>query len=175
MAAPEATIYNYGLSNPAPAIAYVIHATSIHGGYLVKMSTTANMMSFTAAGTDIPQGYIIKSTVPPTMQEMVNMTGATMGLEDQLIGVQALIPGQEAYLMSCTSNAITIGDYVGPTTCTSASLNGIIVPRIAANCTFAQCIIGVALEARAANQSTVTPVKVKIMAPMYLASGVLPT
>jgi len=175
MAAPEATIYNYGLSNPAPAIAYVIHATALHGGFLVKKSTTAGQMILTTACTDVPQGYLIKSTVPPTMQEMVNMTGATIGLEDQLIGVQALIPGQEAYLMACTTTAFTIGDYVGPTTYTSASLNGTIVPRTAANSTFAQCIIGVALEARAANFSTITPVKVKIIAPIYLATTELPT
>jgi len=175
MAAPEATIYTYGLYNPAPAIAYTIHATALHAGYLVKMSTTAGMMSFTSACTDIPQGYIIKSTVPPTMQEIVNMTGATMGLEDQYIGVQALIPGQEAYLMACTTTAFAVGDYVCPTTSSAASMNGLIVPRTAANSAFATCVIGVTLVARAANFSTVTPVKVRIIAPMYLATTEVPT
>jgi hypothetical protein len=175
MAAPEATIYTYGLYNPAPAIAYTIHATALHAGYLVKKSTTAGQMILTTACTDIPQGYLIKSTVPPTMQEIVNMTGATMGLEDQFIGVQALIPGQEAYLMACTTDAITIGDYVSATTYSPASLNGTVVPRTATNKAFATCLIGVALEARAANFSTVTPMKVRIMAPVYVESGEVPT
>lgn len=175
MSAPEATIYTYGLYNPAPVIPYTIHATALHAGYLVKMSTTAGRMDFTSTCTDVPQGYIIKSTVPPTMQEMVNMTGATMGLEDQFIGVQALIPGQEAYLMACTTDAFAVGDYVCPTTSTAASLNGLVVPRNATNKAFATCAIGVTLVARAANFSTVTPVKVRIMAPLYLASGEVPT
>jgi NADPH-dependent curcumin reductase CurA len=135
MAAPEATIANYGLANPAQAINKVISNAFAYPGYVVKVSTTAGTFSGTSAVTDVPAGYTIKSCVPATMQAMVNVTeGAAQ--TNQLIGVQGLIPGQEAYLMLGATAAIAVGDLIAP-----SSAAGCVCPRSSSGLASDACIV----------------------------------
>lgn len=166
MAAPEATISQYGLTNPAPAISFTIADAFSYPGYVVKVSTTAGTFVGASAVTDVPAGYTIKSCVPATMQSIVNVSEGSAQTE-QFIGVQALIPGQEAYLMLGATAAITAGDFLGP-----SSTAGVVATRgkagDAAGVVFAQ-----ALEAKDANAGTTagTTIKCRIITPMYIAAG----
>lgn len=162
MAAPEATINQYGLSNPAPVISYTISNAFGYPGYVVKVSTSSGTMNGTTALTDVPAGYTVKDTIPATMQLMVNVVEGS-AQANQFIGVQALIPGQEAYLMLCgATGAIAIGDFIAPT-----ATAGCVTKRPdTENCV----VIARALEAKDANATGT--IRVKIMAPFYAASGV---
>lgn len=174
MAAPEATIYSYGLSNPAPAISFTISDALQYPGYLVHVTSTAGTLDATDAFTDVPCGYTIKSCVPATMQAM--STGYVDGTAqtNQFIGVQALIPGQEAYLMLGATVAVPCGTYCGPTT-----QDGMLCPRIATgSLPDAAVICCVTLEAKGPTLTAATVgslVKVRIISPMYLSAGVCPT
>jgi len=175
MAAPEATIPNYGLYNPAPAIAYTIVDACTHAGYLVHVTSTAGSLDCTDAVTDIPCGFVIKSTVPPTMQAM--STGYSDGAAQagQFVGVHALIPGQEVYLMFGPTIAVPCGTYCGP-----SAVDGMLHPRIAAAglVDTAAVIMCVTMEAKGPTATAATvgsAVKVKILSPMYLLQGEAPT
>ena len=174
MAAPEATIYTRGLSNPAPAISYTISDDLAYAGYLVHVTTTAGSFDATDAVTELPVGYTIKSTVPATMQ--AGVAGGTDGtaLANQFIGVQALIPGQEAYLMLGATIAVTVGDYLGP-----SSEEGVLAPRTSSGTLPSAAVICCqALESKGPTATAATVgsiIKVTIIAPMYLAAGACPT
>jgi len=164
MAAPEATIAAYGLENPAQAIAYTIVEAYTQPGYVVKVYTTANQMTGISALTDIPDGYIIKSTVPATAQAIVNLVEGS-ALPGQFIGVQALIPGQIAYLQIAAATAtVAIGDLLGPTT-----TQGCVAPRSATGARGAGVAFAKALEAVTAG--TGGTIKCRIIAPMYFGAG----
>lgn len=165
MAAPEATIVSYGLENPAQAIAYTIVEAYAKPGYVVRVYTTDGQMTGTTAATQIPDGYIIKSTVPPTAQAMVNITeGDAQTL--QFIGVQALIPGQIAYLQLAAATAtVAIGDLLGPTT-----TQGCVAPRSATGYVGAGVAFAKALEA--VTTGTGGTIRCRIISPIYLGAGV---
>lgn len=174
MSAPEATITSRGLYNPAPVIAKTIVDACDYAGYLVHVSATAGSFDCCDAVTDVPVGYTVKSTVPATMQSMVNWTNGT-AQANQLIGVQALIPGQEAYLMmGPTLTTVPVGTYCGP-----SSSDGMLCPRTsAAACTYTAVIMCVTLEATGSVLTAATVgsvVKVRIISPMYLTTGEVPT
>lgn len=173
MAAPEATIYNHGLYNPAQAIAYTVVDACDYAGYLVHVTSTAGSVDCTDAITDFPCGYTIKSTVPPTMQSMINWEEGD-ALTNQFIGVQALVPGQEAYLMLGATIAVPCGSYCGP-----SSEDGMLAPRIAGGTIgSAAVIMCVTMEAKGPTATAATVgsvVKVKILNPMYLEVSECPT
>lgn len=172
MAAPEGTIAQYGLYNPAPVISYKISNALSYPGYVVKVSTTAGTFDATSAVTDVPAGYTIVDTIPATMQLMVNVVEGS-AQANQTIGVQALIPGQEAYLMLGATVAVAVGDFMGASTTA-----GVIQPR---NATGSLGSAGVvfcrALEAKDAQAGATagTSIKVKIISPIYCDAGVCPT
>jgi hypothetical protein len=162
--ATEATIISYGLENPAQAIAYTILEAYATPGYVVKVHTVSGQMTGTNAITDIPDGYIIKSTVPATMQAIVNsVEGDAQTL--QFIGVQALIPGQIAYLqLAAATVAVAIGDLLGPTV-----TQGCVSPRSATGVRGAGIAIAKALEAKdAAAGGTI---RCRIIPTMYFGAG----
>jgi len=174
MAAPEATIPNYGMYNPAPAIAYTIVDACTHAGYLMHVTSTAGSVDSTDAFTDVPCGFIIKSTVPPTQQAMSTGYADGTALAGQFIGVQALIPGQEVYLLLGATVAVPCGTYCGPST-----QDGMLSPRISTgSLPDAAVICCVTMEAKGPTATAATvgsAVKVKIISPMYLGAGVCPT
>lgn len=172
MSAPEATISEFGLSNPAQGISYTISNAFSYPGYVVKVSTTAGTFSGTSAVTDAPAGYTIKSCVPATMQCIVNVSEGS-AQTNQFIGVQALIPGQEAYLMLGATAAIAVGDFIAP-----SSTAGVVCPRSAGGIATAPCVVFArALEAKDAQAGATagTTIKVRIMNPIYLGSGETPS
>lgn len=164
MAAPEGTINSYGLENPAQAIAFTIVEAYSLPGYVVKVHTSAGQMTGINALTDIPDGYIIKSTVPPTAQAIVNLVeGAAQA--GQFIGVQALIPGQIAYLQIAAATAtVAIGDLLGPTT-----TQGCVAPRSATGARGAGVAFAKALEAVTAG--TGGTIRCRIIPTMYFGAG----
>jgi len=163
--ATEASIVSYGLENPAQAIAYTIKEAYAYPGYIVKVYTTAGQMTGTSAVTDIPDGYTIKSTVPATMQAIVNLTEGTEQTL-QFIGVQALIPGQIAYLqLSAATAAISVGDLLGPST-----TQGTVCPRSSTGVRAAGVAFAKALEAKDANATGT--IKCRIIPTMYFGVGV---
>jgi hypothetical protein len=174
MAAPEATIPNYGMYNPAPAIAYTIVDACTHAGYLMHVTSTAGSLDCTDALTDFPCGFIVKSTVPPTQQAMSTGYADGTALAGQFIGVQALIPGQEVYLMLGATIAVPCGSYCGP-----SSEDGMLSPRIAAGSIGSAAVICcVTMEAKGPTATAATvgsAVKVKVLNPMYLAVNEVPT
>lgn len=174
MAAPEATIISYGLVNPAPVIAKTILQAAALPGMLVHVSPTPGSFDFTDSVTDYPVGYTVKSTVPPTMQAIVAGGSDGTAQTGQFIGVQALIPGNEAYLLMGATIAVTCGDFLGP----SAS-QGVLSPRTAAG-TLASagiaCCIALENFGPTATAATVgSAIRVRIIAPIYLGAGVGPT
>jgi hypothetical protein len=171
MAAPEATIAAYGLENPAQAISYTIVEAYALPGYIVKVGTTKDQMTGCSAATNVPDGYIIKSTVPATMQAIVNLEeGSAQTL--QFVGVQALIPGQVAYLQlaACTTAVTAIGDMLQAST-----IQGCITPRNAASVAItlaAGVVFCKALETKGALAYN-TPIKVRIVNPVYCPATVV--
>ena len=168
MAAPDATITRYGLANGAQSISKTISNAFAYPGYVVKVSTTAGTFDGTTAVTDVPSGYTTKSCVPATAQCMVNVTEGS-ALTNQFIGVQALIPGQEAYLMLGATAAVVCGDFMAPST--SA---GVICPRTATGLASDACVVFCrALEAKVTQAGG--SIRVRIISPIYVGAGVTPT
>lgn len=172
MAAPEATITQYGLANPAQGIAYTLKEACTYPAYIFKVDTTAGQMTKTTAATDIPDGYNMKTTVPAYLQAMVQYTEGS-AVAGVFSGIQALIPGQEAYLMLGATAAIAVGDLIAPSTTA-----GVVMPRSAAGFASGACVVfAKALEAKLtqAGATAGTAIKVRIISPMYLGAAELPT
>lgn len=168
--ATEATITQYGLENPAQAQSFTIVEAYSTPGYIVKVYTTEGQMTGCNTVTSIPDGYTILSTVPATSQAIVNLVEGS-ALPGQYIGVQALIPGQTAYLhLAPATVAVAIGDLIGPTT-----TQGCVSPRNATGLTSAGIAFAKALEQKGANAGAGAMIKVRIIAPVYLAAGVYTT
>jgi len=164
MAAPEATITEYGLANGTQAITKVISNAFSTPGYVVKVSTTAGTFSGTSAITDVPDGYTIKSCIPATAQLMVNTVEGS-AQANQSIGVQAMIPGQEAYLLLGATAAVTAGDFMA-----ASATAGKIIPRSAAagNTDLAAVVFARALESKLTQAGGT--IRVRFISPIYLAT-----
>jgi len=168
MSAPEGTVNEAGLSNPAQGIGYILVEAVTQAGYIWKVSTVAGSMNKTTAIVDCPIGYNMKSSVPAYLQEMVQLVeGAAVA--GAYLGIQALIPGQEAYLqLDATAATVAIGDSIMPATATP----GKVQPRNSFTSSGACVIFAKALEAKVANAGVGT-IRVRIVNPMYLPTGVV--
>jgi len=155
---------NSGLSNPSESISYIEKTAVDDAGFVVKAATTAGYVDVTGAVTDYPIGYTVRDTTTPA-----NVQSGGDPSANTRVSIQALIPGQEAYLQLAASNsAIAVGDKI------AAGANG-QVDKAATSATF---IMAIALEAKDATTG-VTPltgttttnvtIKVRIIPPYYLA------
>jgi hypothetical protein len=168
MSAPEGTITEGGLSNPAQGISYTLVEAVDAPGYMFKVSATAGSMNKTTAIGDCPSGYNIKSSVPAYLQAMVQLVEGA-AVTGAFLGIQALVPGQEAYLqLDATAATIAAGDFI--TCAASTQTAGKVQPRNTYTSSGACYVFARALEAKAANAGGT--VKVKIMSPSYLPTGV---
>jgi hypothetical protein len=169
--APEGTLYDYGLCNGAPVQNFTITDAFGYPGYTVKLGSTAKIMVGTTGPLDVPDGYTVRSSVPATAQIIVNMTEGS-AVASQEIGVQALIPGQTAYIqLAGASTAISIDDFMQ-----CAATAGTIQPRSAAAVAIKAAAGVVFCKSMEAKDASATgALKVRIISAIYCPATVVPT